>query len=319
MLEMMEAASVARQAGARRDGLRNLIGFRCVVCLPHDNLARIMRVSQGWGLSVGKRAARNGIERLFLALGRDLTDQISSRSCLVVAPHQDDETLGCGATIMRKVAAGNEVRVLFAGDGRHSHRSPRIGPDELAARRERESLEACKRLGVPAHCVTHLGLEDTRLTEQVGAIQNGIDSVLAEFTPDEIYVTSALDGHTDHQAVAEAVIGLMNEARLPCPVYEYPVWFWMGAWQRAWAQQLIRRASGSTWRTGSAMRSVRPRFVDTAGYLKAKRHALMAHASQMTKLDAQVDWPTLGEVRNGAFLECFFGRWETFFEIESGR
>ena len=90
-------------------------------------------------MSAAARALR--AVRLFTrtALGRtahDLTDVVATRSALVLAPHPDDETIGCGATILRKVAAGTPVTVFVATDGRHSHRSAalRRHPDRAARR-----------------------------------------------------------------------------------------------------------------------------------------------------------------------------------------
>jgi N-acetylglucosamine malate deacetylase 1 len=38
---------------------------------------------------------------------------------VVLAPHMDDEVLGCGGTMARQVAAGSDVTVIFLTDGRH--------------------------------------------------------------------------------------------------------------------------------------------------------------------------------------------------------
>jgi GlcNAc-PI de-N-acetylase len=53
-------------------------------------------------------------------LGTDVTHSAARRSCVVIAPHPDDETLGAGATIMRKVDAGTPVHVVVATDGSKS-------------------------------------------------------------------------------------------------------------------------------------------------------------------------------------------------------
>lgn len=51
---------------------------------------------------------------LLLSIAEDVTSQTATRSCVVLAPHPDDETLGCGATITRKLVAGTPVMVVIA-------------------------------------------------------------------------------------------------------------------------------------------------------------------------------------------------------------
>jgi LmbE family N-acetylglucosaminyl deacetylase len=234
----------------------------------------------------------------------------------VLAPHQDDETLGCGATILRKTQAGAEVRVLFASDGRYSHRSSALTPNQLADRREQESLEACQRLGVPSERVTCLRLEDSRLAEQKEAMVRGIHRLLSEFEPQEIYVTSALDGHADHVALAEAAVNVVAGSGFSCQLYEYPTWFWMGPWRRTWLRHMAADACGLRWRMDGLTRAPQLRRVATAGFLELKRHALMAHETQMTKLDGRADWANLEEAASGRFLPRFFGPYEVFFALE---
>ena len=45
---------------------------------------------------------------------------VGGQRVLVVAPHPDDEALGCGGTIMRHIASGDSVAVLIVTDGRRS-------------------------------------------------------------------------------------------------------------------------------------------------------------------------------------------------------
>src|ERR1700691_4831515 len=59
--------------------------------------------------------------------GADVTYATTRRPCLVLAPHPDDETLGVGATIMRKVDAGTPVHLAIATDG---SKSPIGDPEE---------------------------------------------------------------------------------------------------------------------------------------------------------------------------------------------
>src|ERR1700761_6094021 len=63
---------------------------------------------------------------LLLWGAEDMTEQTEKRSCVVLAPHPDDETLGCAVTIMRKLAMGSRVHLLIATDGRHAHPGSRL-------------------------------------------------------------------------------------------------------------------------------------------------------------------------------------------------
>src|SRR5262245_59164913 len=71
---------------------------------------------------------------------------------LVIAPHPDDETLGCGGTIKLLTNAGARVDVLYTTRGENGLFSPELAaPEErqqLAERRTREAEAACKLLGV---------------------------------------------------------------------------------------------------------------------------------------------------------------------------
>src|SRR6516162_4744018 len=112
----------------------------------------------------GAAAARNSLRRraypalcealavvgrpLLLSRAEDMTAQTATRSCLVLAPHPDDETLGCGATIMRKLAAGTPVQVIIAADG-NWYRSSKLSVDAVNEIREEEARRACAILGLP--------------------------------------------------------------------------------------------------------------------------------------------------------------------------
>jgi LmbE family N-acetylglucosaminyl deacetylase len=40
---------------------------------------------------------------------------------VVFSPHPDDETLGCGSTIIKKKRLGADVTIVFMTDGSKSH------------------------------------------------------------------------------------------------------------------------------------------------------------------------------------------------------
>lgn len=85
---------------------------------------------------------------------------------LIFAPHCDDETLGCGGVISRLVEEGVPVRVVMLtnGDGFHhpvsNLKQNPAGHIELGRMRQKESLAALKKLGVPASSAVFLGYPD---------------------------------------------------------------------------------------------------------------------------------------------------------------
>ncbi len=85
--------------------------------------------------------------RLIAARGGQLILRLTSRTyvgrrgiTIVFAPHQDDETLGCGALIAHKRNDGQPVHVVFLTDGSCSHPNhPRVTPVEIAELRAQEA------------------------------------------------------------------------------------------------------------------------------------------------------------------------------------
>jgi LmbE family N-acetylglucosaminyl deacetylase len=258
------------------------------------------------GASAGGRLvdrARRLVKAAVVARGRDVTEASAGRSCLVVAPHPDDETLGCGVTIMRKLDAGTPVRVVIATDGRRSSDSKVMSPEELVRVRRREALEATGRLGLGPDDVVFLDFEDQGLADRLPELTERLAALVAEFRPEELLVSSVLDHHPDHHAVGLAARRLLDAGAVSGRVAEYPMGFWRtlpwrdrprGAARTAWSF-----LSGSL----AAVARLHPELVRTDGYLDHKRHVLDAYASQLTNLTGEAEWWTLDD----PFLEHFLG------------
>src|SRR5436305_15278908 len=79
------------------------------------------------------------------------TERVAAASALVVAPHYDDEVLGCGGLVAQLAAAGAVVRVLFLSDGgggAGEGANPLPDRDAYRERRREESARAAEVLGV---------------------------------------------------------------------------------------------------------------------------------------------------------------------------
>jgi LmbE family N-acetylglucosaminyl deacetylase len=135
---------------------------------------------------------------------------LDAKRILVLAPHPDDETLGCGGTIAICGARGAEVRVAVISDG------GKIMPAEdddaradIVALRKAEAQEACRILGVKE--MSFLGYPDGDLKGHTGGIRADVSELLDRFRPEIVLSPSPLDYHEDHIAVskiaAEIVMG----------------------------------------------------------------------------------------------------------------
>ena len=118
---------------------------------------------------------------------------------LVLAPHPDDEVIGCGGLIARHLLAGRQVRVVVVTDGAEAG-DP--------AMREEESRRALAHLGdvVPEF----LRFRDRHLDEERDALSGRIRELLSEFKPDLIAVPSPVEIHPDHFALARAFCELVQ-------------------------------------------------------------------------------------------------------------
>lgn len=256
------------------------------------------------GLRAVEGAGRASWHRRTIRRGLDVTAATTERSCLVLAPHPDDETLGCGATIARKRAAGTPVRVLVAADGRSSHHSELVGPDELAAIRAAEVLDACAVLGVGPGDVVRLRFEDESLTRRTRELADAIAAELDELAPDEVRLPSRRDWHIDHRGLRDALDLALRGRPRPPRVLEHPVWLWVhGPWDADPGGPWARRRPGpfvQGWFGRDAW--ARAELVSTRGFLGRKQRALLAHRSQTTNLTGEPGWATFDAEFVASFL-----------------
>lgn len=125
------------------------------------------------------------------------------RRVLVLAPHPDDETIGCGGTIARLTDQGAHVEVVVATDGEATVGAP-FPRGEIARRRRAEVVAACGRLGVtaPPWC---LGLPDGELRRHGEVLASRLQEAVDRVRPEVVLTPWLLDRHPDHRAVTAAL------------------------------------------------------------------------------------------------------------------
>ena len=131
----------------------------------------------------------------------------SGAKVVVLAPHIDDETIGCGGVTMKHTAAGDRVAILTFVD---------CTPARIA-----EGTAAGKILGVQRHEFLPFQSADL-MTQPAAAARMG--EFLKEEAPDLIYLPSVLDRQRDHVALNVLLARQTQALGLSAMVYGYEVW-----------------------------------------------------------------------------------------------
>jgi LmbE family N-acetylglucosaminyl deacetylase len=182
-------------------------------------------------------------------------------SCvLIVAPHPDDEVLGCGGVIARHVARGDDVYVAVVSKG-----AADLFPPELVEQVRREAAVANKVLGTKR--MVFLDFPAPRLDSvSTSTLADALKEVLVQTQPATVYLPHHGDIHSDHKAVYWATLvatrpnGGFFPGRLLC--YESPS-------ETPWGAPLSCDAFVPTV------------FVDVSQYLGVKLEAMKCYGSQL--------------------------------------
>jgi LmbE family N-acetylglucosaminyl deacetylase len=147
---------------------------------------------------------------------------------IVFAPHPDDETLGCGGTVAKKLAEGYEVIIVVMTDGRFLLlKSFGIdddpSPEQVKEIRRGEVLRATKILGVPEKNVIFLDFVDGTLGENELAAEEKVSAILKKHKPSEVYFPFEREGHPDHLATNRIVRRAVEKLNIKPRVYRYTI------------------------------------------------------------------------------------------------
>ncbi len=117
---------------------------------------------------------------------------------LVVAPHMDDEVIGCGGIICKHKANGDKVTVIFVAHRIYNHRFDK-GKNEI------EKKHALKAKSVLKYDkVIFLDLNDERLDACAQDIILPLEKHVKEIEPNIVYIPFKGDNNQDHRAVFDA-------------------------------------------------------------------------------------------------------------------
>jgi glycosyltransferase involved in cell wall biosynthesis/LmbE family N-acetylglucosaminyl deacetylase len=149
---------------------------------------------------------------------------------LVLAPHMDDETIGCGGTLALHAQQGARICVVFLTDGRNGGggigaldgEARRLKQIELVAIRKREAAGALAALGISdMRC---LEMCDGRLMADADAAAVQLRAILDEVQPTLVYLPMFIEEHTDHRAASSVLLKALEHSPLDFLCAGYEVW-----------------------------------------------------------------------------------------------
>src|SRR4051812_9788924 len=142
------------------------------------------------------------------------------QSMLVIAPHQDDEAIGCGGALTLQVRSGKAAHVVMVHDGADGCEELGMTRAEMMALRNRESQRAAAVIGLD----TPTFLNHADLVVDSAKIVEELRDIIRERRIDVILTPFMLDAHPDHRKItallAEAISKLDRNVRVLC----YEVW-----------------------------------------------------------------------------------------------
>jgi LmbE family N-acetylglucosaminyl deacetylase len=213
---------------------------------------------------------------------------------LILAPHPDDESLGCGGLIAASCEAGRPPIVAILTDGGMSHPgSKKFSKEQLIRLREAEARDAASVLGLSQERLVFLRQPDTqapRAGEAFDRVVENLVSLADRRGCSSILAPWRCDPHCDHEAAS--AIAAEAAKRLRIRHIAFPVWGWTLA-----SDHLIDAETPVGWR------------LDIAEHLARKTMAIAAYRSQYGALIT--DDPS-GFRLPPDLLRAFAGRFETF-------
>lgn len=236
----------------------------------------------------------------------DPVTQFAAGPVVIMAPHMDDEVLGCGGLIAQ-LEDKTRVHVVFATDSSQcpvplTPRQGRADPN-LSTIRMQESRAALAVLGVPPENLHFLGYPETRLNPHRPAFEEALCILFGQIAPAYVFVPFRLDRHPEHILVNQAARAVLGRMQSDAEVLEYFIYY-------RWP--LLTAAPGKDIR-----RCIAPEHllaVDIQPVSTLKRAALEEFASQLRVF---YDWQTRPALA-AQFVDQFCNEPETFFREVPG-
>jgi LmbE family N-acetylglucosaminyl deacetylase len=158
----------------------------------------------------------------------ELANIVGAGCPMVLAPHPDDESIGCGGLIAACCERGTPPVVMVVTDGAKSHPGSRTHPAEkLRAVRESEARAAVSLLGARGEDVVFMRIDDTRSPLDGPLFESAVETIAQLARSARCSVILAPwrhDPHCDHESVD--AMARAAAVRIGATHLSYPVWGW---------------------------------------------------------------------------------------------
>lgn len=223
---------------------------------------------------------------------------MTQKTAIFFAPHPDDETLGCGGTIAKRIAEGYRVYVVVLTDGRYAFSrvlniTTHPTPEEVKEIRKEEVTEAVTFLGVPKSNLFLFDFEDCGLSNHEAEVEQAVGSFLESHYPDEVYFPMKRDWHPDHQAANRIIMRVLRERNLANRAFQYSI-----------THRLAR--VGPRLEKIIGFLSNRTRVVDISEYLEVKKQAVEKFRSETRLYLSNQERPIVETKRHLEKKEFFY-------------
>ena len=219
---------------------------------------------------------------------------------MIIAPHPDDETLGCGGTVALLRKLHIPVHFIFVSDGTMSHPNSKKFPErKLRKLRETEAENAVLVLGGDKKCMEFLRIKDTKVPHRADAdFEETVERIarsIKAIQPETIFIPWQKDPHCDHQATWEIMSEVWKRLETKPRILEYPIWLWeLGNPEDVELLDQMKKFA-----------------VNIEQTLQIKNQALTAHVSQVTRM---IDDDSEGFMLSPEVIAHFNIPTEVFFE-----
>lgn len=153
----------------------------------------------------------------------DLADLVPRKArAVILAPHPDDETLGCGGLISQLSARNHRISIVAVSDGEGSHPHNATLTAALPQQRAEESMAALQCLGAADLHILRVRVPDGAVSQHRLRLNAWLRAHLEP--TDILFAPWRLDGHPDHEAVGHLAAAIAEDTG--CKLIEVPIWAW---------------------------------------------------------------------------------------------